>query len=118
MNSSKDRKQIVSYFCILFLLCGVHTVGYTYTGEAAPDHKQPCCSGVSDSRDSQSFSGVKTLSGGKTILRSAASGNQRQGALLQPTYDIKAFRRAERIGLAEDIVTTLSMILKARYLLC
>ena len=119
MNSNTDRKHIVSYFCILFILCGVNTVSYTYTGEAAPDHKQPCCSGVTeDCHESQCFSGGGMLSGRKTAPRSNASGSRNAGALLQPAYNIEAFDEAERVGLDEDIVTMLTLILKARYLLC
>ena len=112
MSSKKDRKNIVSYFCILFLLCGMRTICFAYSEEAESDRMQSYSLDAGEGYDRLG------ISSGITVRR-AVYRTQYQDAVSAPAYGSEtAYYGIGSICTAVFVISVILTILAARHLLC
>ncbi|MBR3147208.1 MAG: hypothetical protein IKF54_03580 [Eubacterium sp.] len=120
MNSKKDKKQIVSYFCILFLLCGVHTISGIYREDTIPERVQAYgLEAEEDARGSQHHLTEGPLINDGTTVRQTAYRDKCADAVSSPLYSNERtyFGYGSMIA-GVVIVPTILTIIAARHLLC
>ena len=120
MNSKKDKKQIVSYFCILFLLCGVHTISGICREEKIPDGMQLYdLEAEEDAQDSHHYLAEGPLINDGTTVRHTVYRSQHTDAVSAPAYnDEKAYYGTGSISPGAFIISVIFTIMAARHLLC
>lgn len=118
MNSKTDKKQIVSYFCILFLLCGVRTIGGICCDGASSDRMQPYdLSAENNYPDTQSYLTDVIDNGG--AARHTVYSNQYSGAISAPVNsNEKTYYGYSSISLEAVVISVIFTILAARHMLC
>ena len=120
MNSKQDKKYIVSYFCILLLLCSVRTIGSICCDGTLYDRMGSFDLNVrTDRADSKSDLTDGALISSRIVTGSAAPRGQYLNAVSAPVYSSwAAFRWTSSISLAAVIITVMFTIIAARHLLC
>ena len=120
MNSRTDKKQIVSYFCILFLLCGVRTIGSIYCGETGNGRVRAYDMNTEEGyADTQYRLADRFLIGSRGAAQNTGCGSQYPGAISGPAYGIDAaYYGSGSISLLAAVIPVILAILAAQHLLC
>ena len=120
MNSKNDKKYIVSYFCILLLLCGVRSIsGICCEGSISDRMQSYNLDAKVGYPESQYYMADGTLFNGRAAARYASYRDQFPGAASVPAYSNEmAFYGFGGMILYEVIILVIITILAARHLLC
>lgn len=120
MNSKTDKKQILSYFCILFLLCGVRTIGGIYCEETRADGVRPYdLKAEKNYPDAQRYLTDGFLVDNGEAARHPVYSSQYRGAATAPvSVNETIYYGFGSISLESFIIPVIFTILAARHMLC
>lgn len=120
MNDKRARKYIVSYFCVLFLLCGMRTVCCVYREESVSDHMQSYDLDAGDG----GLEGRYHLTDGPlvnsgTALRHIVYSDRYPYSVSAPSYSSRtAFNVISSISPGIFVIPVIFTMIMARHLLC
>ena len=120
MNSRTDKKQIVSYFCILLLLCGVRTIGTIYCEETGTGRVRTYNMKAEEGcPDNQYRLNDELLVSSREAARHIGYGNQHMGVVSGPAYGNEAaYYGSGSISLLAAVIPVILAILAVQHLLC